>query len=92
DAFYKGPIAAAIVAKSRATGGLIAAEDLARMHARWVDPISTTFNGYTVHEMPPSTQGFAVLEILNLVEQCPARLGLAADKLNPRSADFWHLL
>lgn len=92
DAFYKGPIAAAIVAKSRATGGLIAPEDLARMHARWVDPISTTFNGYTVHEMPPSTQGFAVLEILNLVEQCPARLGLAPDKLNPKSADFWHLL
>lgn len=92
DAFYKGPIAQAIVAKSRSLGGQIAPEDLARMHARWVDPISTTFNGYTVHEMPPSTQGFAVLEILNLVEQCPKPLGLTPAQINPKSADFWHLV
>ena len=92
DAFYKGPIAQAIVAKSKATGGLFELSDFDRIHARWVDPISTTFNGYTVHEMPPSTQGFAVLEILNLVEQCPARLGLSPQAINPRSADFWHLV
>ena len=84
DAFYKGPIAQAIVAKSKATGGLFELSDFDRIHARWVDPISTTFNGYTVHEMPPSTQGFAVLEILNLVEQCPARLGLSSQAINPR--------
>lgn len=92
DAFYKGPIAQAIVAKSKATGGLFALEDFDRIHARWVDPVSTTFNGYVVHEMPPSTQGFAVLEMLNLVEQCPAKLGIPADHINPRSADFWHLM
>lgn len=92
DAFYSGPIARAIVAKSQASGGLFALSDLAMIHAKWVDPISTSFNGYTVHEMPPSTQGFAVLEILNIVEQCPARLGLTPDKINPKSADFWHLM
>ena len=92
DAFYKGPIARAIVAKSQKTGGLFTMADFDQMHARWVEPVSTTFNGYTIHEMPPSTQGFAVLEIMNLIEQCPARLGLTRAQINPKSADFWHLM
>lgn len=92
DAFYKGPIAQAIVAKSKASGGLFSMADFAGIHARWVEPISTTFHGYTIHEMPPSTQGFAVLEMMNMIEQCPARLGLAPDRINPKSADFWHLM
>ena len=92
DAFYKGPIAQAIVAKSKAGGGLFTLADFDQIHARWVQPVSTTFNGYVVHEMPPSTQGFAVLEMLNLIEQCPARLGITPEKINPKSADFWHLM
>ena len=92
DAFYKGPIAQAIVAKSQKSGGLFTMADFDRIHASWVGPISTTFNGYTIHEMPPSTQGFAVLELMNLIEQCPARLGLTPDRINPKSADFWHLM
>ncbi|KUR80009.1 gamma-glutamyltransferase [Novosphingobium sp. Fuku2-ISO-50] len=92
DAFYKGPIARAIVAKSQKSGGLFTMADFDRIHASWVEPISTTFNGYTIHEMPPSTQGFAVLELMNLIEQCPARLGLTPDRINPKSADFWHLM
>jgi len=92
DAFYKGTVAQAIVAKSQSLGGGFALADFDTIHARWVDPISTTFNGYTVHEMPPSTQGFAVLEIMNMLEVCPARLGLAPATLGPRSADYWHLM
>jgi gamma-glutamyltranspeptidase / glutathione hydrolase len=92
DAFYKGPIAQAIVAKSQALGGSFAAADFSTIHARWVEPISTTFQGTTIHEMPPSTQGFAVLEIMNMLEVCPARLGLDAAKLGSRSADYWHFM
>ena len=92
EAFYKGPIAQAIVAKSQAGGGLFTMADFDQIHARWVEPVSTTFNGFVIHEMPPSTQGFAVLEMMNLIEQCPARLGLGPDKINPKSADFWHLM
>lgn len=92
DAFYKGPIAQAIVAKSQASGGLFTLADFDQIHARWVEPVSTTFNGYVIHEMPPSTQGFAVLEMMNLIEVCPARLGLTPDRINPKSADFWHLM
>ena len=92
DAFYKGPVAEAIVAKSQSLGGGFALADFDTIHARWVDPISTTFKGYTIHEMPPSTQGFAVLEIMNMLEVCPAKLGLAPVALSPRSADYWHLM
>ena len=92
DAFYKGAIPQAIVAKSQSLGGGFALADFDSIHARWVDPISTTFKGYTIHEMPPSTQGFAVLEIMNMLEVCPAKLGLAPDALGPRSADYWHLM
>ena len=92
DAFYKGPIAEAIVAKSQILGGGFVRKDFDTIHARWVEPISTTFKGYTIHEMPPSTQGFAVLEIMNMLEVCPPKLGLASASLGPRSADYWHLM
>ncbi|GEN98981.1 gamma-glutamyltranspeptidase [Novosphingobium sediminis] len=90
DAFYKGPIAKAIVAKSQSLGGGFALADFDTIRARWVEPISTTFKGTTIHEMPPSTQGFAVLQIMNMLEVCPAKLGLGP--LGPRSADYWHLM
>lgn len=90
DAFYNGPIAKAIVAKSQSLGGGFALADFDTIHARWVEPISTTFKGTTIHEMPPSTQGFAVLQIMNMLEVCPAKLGLGP--LGPRSADYWHLM
>jgi gamma-glutamyltranspeptidase/glutathione hydrolase len=92
DAFYKGPIAQAILAKSQALGGSFQPGDFDKIHARWVDPISTSFGGYTVHAMPPSTQGFAVLEMMNMLEVCPAKLGLDPARLGPRSADYWHLM
>ena len=92
DAFYKGAIPQAIVGKSQSLGGGFSIADFDTIHARWVDPISTTFRGYTIHEMPPSTQGFAVLEIMNMLEVCPAKLGLAPAALGPRSADYWHLM
>ncbi len=92
DAFYKGDIARALVAKSRAAGGTMTAEDLAATHADWVEPIHTNYHGYDVYEMPPSTQGFAVLEMLNILEVCAPRLGVNLRTLGPRSPAYWHLL
>jgi gamma-glutamyltranspeptidase/glutathione hydrolase len=92
DAFYKGPIAKAIVARSQASGGGFALPDFDKIHARWVDPITTSFNGYDVYQMPPSTQGFAVLEMMNILDVCPAKLGLDPARLTPKSADYWHLM
>lgn len=76
DAFYKGPIAEAIIAKSNAAGGTMTAEDLSDYHAEWVTPLSTNYHGFDIFELPPNGQGFAVLEELNILEVCAPQLGL----------------
>ncbi|MGD9904226.1 MAG: gamma-glutamyltransferase [Vicinamibacterales bacterium] len=86
DAFYRGPIAAAIADDMRARDGLLAAADLAAHRAEWVETIHTTYRGVTVHEMPPSTQGFVALEMLNILE------GYDVAALGHNSADLLHLV
>jgi gamma-glutamyltranspeptidase/glutathione hydrolase len=68
DAFYKGEVAAAILAKSQKLGGLLSAEDLASFEPEWVTPISTTYRGWRVYELPPNGQGLAALSMLNILE------------------------
>jgi gamma-glutamyltranspeptidase / glutathione hydrolase len=92
DAFYEGEIAAAILAKSRALGGTFTAADLADARADWVSPLSTNYHGYDVFEFPPNTQGFAVLEMLNILEVCAPELGIDLAALGPQSALYWHVL
>lgn len=92
SAFYEGDIAKAIVGKSSRLGGTMTAEDLAQTHATWVDPITTRYHGYDVYEMPPNTQGFATLEMLNIVEVCGDKLGLNLAQLGSASPQYWHLL
>lgn len=92
DAFYKGEIAKAIVAKSQALGGAITLEDLERTHGTWEAPITTTYKGYDLYEMPPNTQGFAVLEMMNILEVCAPKLGIDLARTGPRSPAYWHLL
>ncbi len=71
DAFYKGDLAAKIVAFSHKLGGAMTAQDLADYSAEWVEPISTTYHGWTVYELPPNGQGIAALMMLNMMEQFP---------------------
>jgi gamma-glutamyltranspeptidase / glutathione hydrolase len=71
DAYYKGEIAARIVAYSSKMGGTMATEDLADYSSEWVEPISTTYHGWTVYEIPPNGQGIAALEMLNIMEKFP---------------------
>ena len=92
DAFYAGEIAHAIVSKSQALGGTMTLEDLANTRATWETPLTTNYHGYDVYEMPPSTQGFAVLEMMNILEVCAPKLGLNLATLGPRSPMYWHLL
>lgn len=86
DAFYTGAIAEAIVADMKARDGLLEMRDLADHKADWVEPIRTTYRGYDVLEMPPSTQGFVALEMLNLME------GFDVKAMGHNSADYLHLL
>ena len=73
DAFYKGGIAESIVALSEEQGGKMTMADLADYSSEWVDPISTTYGGWTVYELPPNGQGLAALMMLNLMEVFPLK-------------------
>jgi gamma-glutamyltranspeptidase / glutathione hydrolase len=86
DAYYKGPIAEAIVRFSKANGGFFSMEDFAKHRSTWDAPISTEYRGHTVWEMPPNGQGLAALQMLNLIE------GHDLQAMGRGSADFWHLL
>jgi gamma-glutamyltranspeptidase/glutathione hydrolase len=69
--FYEGPTAQAIITIMREKGGTMTLDDLAEYAPHWVDPISTTYRGWTVYELPPNTQGIAALIMLNIMEQYP---------------------
>jgi gamma-glutamyltranspeptidase / glutathione hydrolase len=86
DAFYRGPIAHAIADDLKRRGALLTAEDFAANHPDWIDPISTTYRGYQVLEMPPNTQGITALEMLNLLE------GYDVKSLGHNTAAYLHLL
>jgi gamma-glutamyltranspeptidase / glutathione hydrolase len=69
--FYEGKTAEAIVAIARVKGGAMTLADLKDYKPEWVDPISTTYRGWTVYELPPNTQGIAALMMLNIMERYP---------------------
>ena len=70
-AFYRGAVAQKIIATSKSHGGTMTAADLAEYDGEWVEPISTTYRGWTVYELPPNGQGIAALEMLNIMETFP---------------------
>ena len=67
-AFYKKEIAQAILDTSTSFGGAMNAADLSEFEPEWVEPISTTYRGWTIYELPPNGQGMAALEMLNIME------------------------
>jgi gamma-glutamyltranspeptidase/glutathione hydrolase len=46
-------------------------EDFTEFEPEWVEPISTTYRGWTVYELPPNGQGVAALSMLNIMEKFP---------------------
>ena len=85
-AFYEGEPAARIAAHAQAEGALLNAADFAAHKADWVDPVSASYRGYDVWELPPNGQGVAALQMLNLLEH----FDLASMK--PNSVEHLHLL
>ena len=85
-AFYRGAIAAKIVDYMAAAGGLLTAADLANHCSDWVEPIRTTYRGYTVAELPPNSQGFTLLQMLNLIEPFDLQ------HIGHGTVDYYHLL
>jgi gamma-glutamyltranspeptidase/glutathione hydrolase len=79
DAFYRGPIAQAIVDHAQKNGGFLTMEDFAAQKSEWVEPVSTTYRGYTLYELPPNGQGITALIIANILDG----IDLAAMKDDP---------
>jgi gamma-glutamyltranspeptidase/glutathione hydrolase len=81
DGFYRGPVADSLAAEMRRGGGIITVEDMRRYSPVWRDAIRTTYRGYTLLTMPPSSSGgVTVAETLNILETLPdaPRFGSAA--------------
>ena len=70
-AFYRGPIAKAILKTSDRLGGTMAAADLGEFQSEWVTPLETDYHGWKVFELPPNGQGIAALEMLNILSLFP---------------------
>jgi gamma-glutamyltranspeptidase / glutathione hydrolase len=86
DAFYRGPIADALVAFSSQAGGYFSHPDFANHTSSWVESVSVAFRGYDVWQLPPNTQGLALLQMLRILEP----YDLASMEHN--SAEYLHLL
>src|SRR5215471_5846932 len=69
DVFYRGDVARRIIACSRQHGGTLRIADLETYDAEFVVPLSTTYRGWTIYELPPNGQGIAALMMLNLLER-----------------------
>src|SRR5918992_903165 len=68
DEFYRGALARQMIQGLQAAGGLFTEADFAGHQAEVYEPISTTYRGHTVYQTRPPSQGFLLLEMLNLVE------------------------
>ncbi len=68
DAFYRGPIAEAIVAYSDSKHGFFTMQDFEEHTSTWVEPLGTDYKNYTLYELPPNGQGIAALEMVNTLE------------------------
>jgi gamma-glutamyltranspeptidase/glutathione hydrolase len=73
DAFYRGKLTESLVKFLQAQGGAHTVEDFAEFEPEWVEPISTTYRGWQVYELPPNGQGVAALSMLNIMENFPLK-------------------
>ncbi len=91
EAFYRGPVAAAIAAHARACGAAMTERDLADYRVEWVEPIEKGCRSrdgvdYVLHEIPPNGQGIAALMALGIA----GHLDLARHAVD--SVETQHLL
>ena len=80
EAFYRGELAAQMVADSQRCGGALSLGDLEEHQADWVQPISVDYRGVALHEIPPNGQGLAALialGILQVLGDCPGHIDSA---------------
>jgi len=86
DRFYEGDIAQEFVRGAREEGGLVTLQDLANWRVRIEEPVMTTYKGIEVYKLNVWTQGPALLQALNILENFDVK----AQGYN--SARYIHLL
>ena len=86
EILYGGAIAETVADFFQRNGGILTAEDFGNYRARWSEPLSITYRGYTVYSQPPGGSGMTVLQTLNILEQ----FDVAA--LEHNSEEFVHLV
>ena len=84
--FYEGETAEEMCRALGAEGSPLTADDFAAYSCEWVEPISTGYRGYTAYEFPPNTQGFAALQIFNIIE------GYDVRAWGDNTADYYHYM
>jgi gamma-glutamyltranspeptidase / glutathione hydrolase len=85
DGFYQGAVADDLVGRLRALGGLHTLEDFAATRGDYVAPVSSTYRGHQIHQMPPNNQGLTALVMLNILS------GFDLASLDPFGAERLHL-
>ena len=84
DDFYSGDLARRIAGFYKESGGILSLEDLREYRAKWVDPISIEYRGYTIYTQPPNSSAVAMLAELNIME------GFENTALGHNSAPYLH--
>ena len=83
ESYYRGEIARAIDDFSKKTGGYLRAEDLATYEAEWVTPVSRSYHGFEICEIPPNGHGIVALMALALASRLPIK-----NRAEPRSVHY----
>lgn len=84
ESFYRGEIAEKIDAYMKKAGGYLRKSDLAAFYPKWTEPISVSFKGYDIWELPPNGQGLIALMALGMLD------GVDMPPVdNPKS---WHMM
>ena len=85
ESFYKGDIAQTISKFIIEQGGFLTLDDLKNYEPEWINPVSSSYRGFDVWELPPNGQGIAALQILNILEQYDIA------SMGHNSAEYIHL-
>ncbi|NQX71181.1 gamma-glutamyltransferase [Paenibacillus alba] len=86
DAFYKGTIMQSVVKSIQQDGGLLQEEDFQQYTGEWVELLTTTYRGYEIYQMPPNSQGFTALMMMNMLEN------IEISQIPRASANFYHVV
>lgn len=86
DAFYRGELMRTMVSFCERNDCYLRERDFAEHTSTWVEPVSVTYRGYEVWELPPNGQGIAALQMLNILEGFDLRL------MSHNSAEYLHTL